>query len=191
MLVALAGTEMPLTGRDVVRLVDRRSPSAVAAALDRLVQHGLVRRQHAGRAYLHSLNRKHLAAHAVELLAEMRTALRDRLRNLVQGWEQASVHLSIFGSAARGDGDLGSDIDLFLVRPDDINVDDPLWRGQVRDLEIQVEDWTGNAAEIHEIDHDDLRQFVHEAPPVLRELRADAIDVCGTRLYELLKDAGG
>ena len=61
-LVVLAGTTAPLTGRQITRLVKRGTSPSVSAALDRLVEQGVVHRQEAGRAYLHTLNRDHIAA---------------------------------------------------------------------------------------------------------------------------------
>lgn len=124
-------------------------------------------------------------------LAAMREELRERLRRQLDEWQQRVVHLSMFGSAARGDGDLSSDVDLFLVRPHHVDVDDPLWRSQVSNLAGAIEDWTGNSAEIHELGDEELPGFVRQSPPVLAELRADAVDISGMRLYELLRSAGG
>jgi hypothetical protein len=189
-LIALAGTVRPLTGRDIVRLTSR-SPNAVQTTLDRLVGHGLVARQEAGRAFLHTLNRDHVAAPAVDLLAGLGRALRERISALVAGWLLDPEHLSMFGSGARADGDTDSDIDLFLVRPDGVDTEDPAWRDQVADLEAKVPAWTGNRAEVHELSEGALPEFVQSAPPILRELRDDAVDLYGTRLYELLKQAEG
>lgn len=69
-----------MTGREVARLVGRNSHSGVLDVLNRLAEHGLVERQEAGRAFLYKLNRDHLAAPAVEVLANMRSELLSRLR---------------------------------------------------------------------------------------------------------------
>lgn len=55
----------------------------------------------------------------------MRSDLLSRLRAALSGWSPRAVHASLFGSAARGDGDAGSDIDIFVVRPVPIGQDDP------------------------------------------------------------------
>ena len=86
-LSVLAGTTRPLTGREIARLVGRRSHSGVLDTLDRLTEHGLVDREEAGRAFLFTLNREHLAAPAVDLLAQMRGELLDRLTHLVDSWK--------------------------------------------------------------------------------------------------------
>ncbi len=117
-LNVLVGTTRPLTGREIARLAGRPSHSGVLDVLHRLAEHGLVERQEAGRALLFTLNREHLAASAVELLANMRHELFSRLRRAIENWEVAPSHVSLFGSAARGEGDTQSDIDLFVVSPE-------------------------------------------------------------------------
>src|SRR4051812_1306892 len=87
-LVVLAGVTGPLTGRQVAELARRGSQSAVSAVLDRLVEHGLVLRQKAGRAHLHTLNREHVAAPAVEALARARSVLFDRIGRYVSVMEE-------------------------------------------------------------------------------------------------------
>src|ERR1700674_1557581 len=111
-LRVLARTTGVLTGREVAALTGRRSHSGVLDALNRLTEHGLVNRVELNRAYLFTLNREHLAAAAVELLMDMRGELLRRIRGAVDSWEIAPANVSMFGSAARGDGGTASDIDL-------------------------------------------------------------------------------
>src|SRR2546425_3589989 len=79
-LLVLRGTTRPLTGREVARLVRAGSQPAVNAALRRLAEEGLVRAEEAGNAFLYTLNREHLGAPAIELLAGIRTELERRVR---------------------------------------------------------------------------------------------------------------
>lgn len=102
------------------------------AALRRLAKEGVARAEEAGNAYLYTLNREHLTAPALELLADVRVELERRLRAEIKTWEIPPRHASIFGSAARGDGDTRSDIDIFVVRPADVPEDDPGWREQLK-----------------------------------------------------------
>jgi predicted nucleotidyltransferase len=184
-LVALARTTRPLTGRRVAELVDH-SQRGVLSVLDRFVEHGLVLRTSAGRALMHELNRDHLAAPAVELLAGMRTELLSRLRGAFAEWDVAPIHASIFGSAARGDGDTSSDIDLFIVRPASVDGETAAWRSQVERLIDDVQSWTGNHVAIVEQDERDVGRLRRSKPPVLKEVRRDGIDLAGTPLRELL-----
>jgi predicted nucleotidyltransferase len=185
-LAVLAGTSRPLTGREVARLTGRISHRGVAEALSRLVEHGLVERREAGRALLFTLNRQHLAAPAVEILAGMRTELLRRIRGLVSSWEAAAVHISIFGSTARGDGDTQSDVDVFVVRPDAVSADDPRWLKQINDLVESVELWTGNRTSVAEVAASEIEHLLADDPPIVGKLRSDAIDVSGADIATLV-----
>jgi hypothetical protein len=189
-LVILAGTTQPLTGRRVARLARRGSVAAVAKALDRLVSQGLVLRQDAPPASLYTLNREHVAASTVETLALIRTELLDRLRHGFSAWSIPPVHASLFGSAARQDGDLDSDIDIFVVRPAGVDNDDATWGEQLHDMGDAVFAWTGNRAGIIDFAEQDIEQIRERDPPVLQELRRDGIDLAGAPLRELLGRAG-
>jgi predicted nucleotidyltransferase len=158
----------------------------VLDVLNRLVEHGLVDRQEAGRALLYSLNREHLAAPAVDVLAGMRAELLNRIRQAIQGWKIVPVSVLLFGSTARGDGSTSSDVDLFVVRPNDVAEEDAAWRAQVDDLATQVERWTGNHAGIAESGEAELGRLREEEPPIVAELRSDAIVLAGLDTPALL-----
>lgn len=187
-LTVLAGTTRPLTGREVAALVGHASVDGVRKALDRFVEHGLVSRQPAGRAYLHTLNRAHVAAAAVEALAAVRTSFLARLHDAVAGWETQPAHASLFGSAARLDGDTASDIDLFVIRPKGVEEEDGAWRAQVSELVDLVHDWTGNEASVVEYGERELGRLERSARGLLSDLRADRIDLAGEPLSVVLRD---
>jgi DNA-binding transcriptional ArsR family regulator len=182
----LRGTTRPLTGREVARLVRAGSQPTVNASLRRLSDEGLVHVEEAGNAYLYTFNREHLAAPAVELLADVRAELERRLRDEIAGWRIAPVHLSVFGSAARGDGDTKSDIDIFVVRPRDVPDDDPGWHEQLDGLSDHVLAWTGNHVGLSEVSEADVRRLRRERPPFVAELSRDAIAIAGSEPDELL-----
>ena len=185
-LSVLGGTTRPLTGREIARLLGRPSHSGVLDALNRLAEHGVVDREEAGRALLFTLNREHLAAPAVDVLAGMRSELLTRLRGAVDSWQVAPVHVSMFGSAARGEGDASSDIDLFIVRPQGVEGEEPRWRGQLDHLARRVQRWTGNRAGIAEAGEEEIARLRGEEPPIVAELRSDAITIAGTEVAALL-----
>lgn len=185
--MVLAGTTRPLSGREVARLVGA-SQNGTNLALRRLVEQGLVHVQEAGRgaALLYTLNRDHIAAEAVLLLASLRSRFFVRLKDAVRGWPLQPIHASVFGSAARGDGDVESDIDLYIVRPKGIDEDDEQWRAQIDQLAKDVESWTGNHAGIVEVPESDVRRLRREQPPVVQELERDSVVLAGTPVAELL-----
>ncbi len=189
-LVVLAGTTRPLTGRDVAKLVKRGSQAGVNRALRRLVEHGVVEAQEAGAAILYSLNREHLAAPAVSSLADLRGELVRRLRQSFQVWKTRPLHASLFGSAARGDGKTSSDIDVFVVRPSGIDENDRRWREQLDQLARDVRRWTGNQLGLAEVSKRDVRRLRRIKPAVLFELRADAVTLVGPPVSELLRRGG-
>lgn len=187
-LVVLAGTTAPLTGRQIARLVRRGTSPSVSAALDRLVEQGIVHRQQAGRAYLHTLNRDHIAATAVEFLAGLRSELLRRLRDTLERWQPGPAHACMFGSAARADGDTESDIDLLIVRRADVDEEDAVWRAQLDALPEAVYAWTGNHAGVIELDEADLERLRLNPPPLLGDLRADGIDLVGIPVRALFRE---
>ncbi len=185
-LVVLAGSTVPRSGRELARRAGR-SNTGVQHVLNRLVGHGLVGRQEVGRTFLYELNREHLLAPAVAQMADARAALIRRLRKAIGAWEPAPVHASLFGSAARGDGDTGSDIDLLVVRPSDLDPEDAAWRGQLDELADSVRRWTGNSAGIAEVSEDDLPRLRRDRPPLVEEISEDAVDLAGEGMRKLLR----
>jgi predicted nucleotidyltransferase/predicted transcriptional regulator len=189
LLVALAGSREARSGRRLAKAIGR-SRTGVQAVLDRLVNDGLVHRAEAGSAFLYTFNHDHLLAPAVQEMAGVRAQLVHRMRELVGNWQMEPFHLSLFGSAARGDGDRESDIDLFLVRPRSVKAEDERWQIQVEELAERIDQWTGNHAGIVELEEKQLPGLRRRRPPALRELDRDAIDIAGTPIERLLKRDG-
>jgi predicted nucleotidyltransferase len=185
-LAVLTSSTKPRTGREVARLANR-SQAATQRVLDRLVQHGLVLREEAGRARVYTLNWEHLAADSIADLANLRLVLFRRLGEIFELWPLKPVHASVFGSAARGDGGLDSDIDIFLVRPGDIDEADENWRAQVESLATGVFEWTGNHPGIAEVSEGDLERLRRDRPAIVAGLRTDAVEIAGKPLRTLLR----
>ncbi len=185
-LVVLAGSTKPRSGRELARRAGRSNTGA-QHVLDRLVEHGLVNREEVGRTFLYELNRDHLLAPIVEQMARARTELIHRLRKVIGAWEAPPVHASLFGSAARGDGDTSSDIDLLVVRPADVDPEDATWRDQLDELADSVRRWTGNNAGIAEVSEGELPRLREDRPPVVEEVSEDAVDLAGEETRKLLR----
>lgn len=184
----LAGTKRPLSGREVARL-SGGSRSTVARALLRLADHGIVTVQEAGAgaALLYSLNREHVAADPIVDLLNLRLRLFERLAAEIQAWQVVPLHASIFGSAARGDGSTSSDIDVFIVRPAAVGIEDAAWRTNLDRLPNLIVTWTGNHAGIAEVAEGDVRRLEHEHPAILEELDRDSITLVGPPVREVLE----
>ena len=72
------------------------------------------------------------------------------------------------------------------MRPAAVDVDDPAWVGQVRDLEDQVTRWTGNPAETVEYDVGELAALAEREDPFAEELVHETRRVTGPPLVALL-----
>jgi hypothetical protein len=185
-LVALAATSMAMTGRQVALMTGRSSHSGVLTVLNRLTEHGLVERVELNRAFLFSLNRDHVAYPAVVALVGLRGELLARIQKDLDAWELPPIHMSLFGSFARGDGDTDSDVDLFVVRPAAVLEEDARWRDQLDGLTSRIYRWTGNRAAILEASETELAGLAKDEPAVVTQLRGDAIVLSGLDVPALL-----
>lgn len=176
-VAVLAATTAPLSLAEVYRRAGDGSKSGIRRVLLRLVAEGLVHEVPGG----YVLNRDHLAAPVVELLANLHGELVSRIRAEVDTWTTEPRLVGLFGSAARRDGDASSDIDLLVVSDDvnDENVD------QLRD---RIEAWTGNTSQIIAVTPADIRRLRRAKEPIIgvweRELtviRGDLGALRGTR----------
>jgi len=186
-LEVLARTTRPLTGREVHRLAGTGSPNGVRLALARLAEQGLVHAEERAKAVFYLVNRGHLAWPAVEILAGLRRTLLDRLRAEFGSWPCKPVHASLFGSAARGDGDASSDIDVLLVRPDGVGEDESPWADQVDRLRGQVQAWTGNHCQPFQVDLPRLIEHLRARDALVEAWLRDAVTLAGPDLRALLR----
>lgn len=184
-LIVLARADHAFTPPEVHQLVGERSESGVRKALERLAAQGLVHRTRVGQAHLYSLNRDHLAAKHVIALSSLRDDLIDRIGRALGKWEPGPTFAALFGSAAHGPMRANSDIDIFVVRPDVFELDDPWWRKHIDRVERQVTSWTGNDARVFEMsDHEVWTALQQDAPPrVLADIESEGIVLHGERTY--------
>jgi len=116
-LAVLARTGRPLTAGEVAAQTRRGSEIGVRRVLARLVEQGVLRSHQMGRNRVHELNRDHIAADVAIALSGFRTELWRRMRETLRQWDPGPVYACVFGSAARGNGDATSDIDVLVVHP--------------------------------------------------------------------------
>src|SRR6185437_2918308 len=178
-LAVLARAGRPLTVGEVAAESARGSEIGIRRCLARLVEQGIVRATQMGRNRVHELNRDHVAARAAEILADLRLEIWKRLRGELRRWRIGPYYACVFGSAARGDGDDQSDIDILLVHP--LFPGDPevprqptvlrkmavafkappswgdneasLWTKQIDQLRARVMSWTGNPVQIVDVSY--------------------------------------
>lgn len=168
-LGALAGSSAPMTLTEVHRIAGRGSLAGVRRVLRRLVSVGLAHDVPGG--YL--LNRDHLAAPAVELLAGLHGQLIARIREHLDGWPGDVVAAGIFGSAARRDGDENSDIDVLVVS------DSPGLAELVESLAERIHAWTGNHAQVIARTKADVKRLRDAGEPIVASWDRDLFVVVG------------
>jgi len=169
-LEVLAGTTAPLGLGDVHRLVALASKSGVRKALLRLVANGIVDIVPGG----YVLNREHLAAPAIVELAGLRRTLFDRITTEIRSWKTRVLLAGVFGSAARGNGDAHSDIDLLVVA-------ERLPDGAIGDLANRVQRWTGNECHVVVLTSKELDHAKKKREPIVDSWRQDLIVLLGDR----------
>ncbi len=209
-LAVLASAGHPLTVGQVTGLAVRGSEIGIRRAMARLVEQGIVRATMMGRNQVHQLNRDHIAAEIACLLAGLRNELWRRLREEFSGWRPMPLYAAVFGSAARGDGDDTSDIDLLLVHPpfpdekrparmsanlraeladslgEALSVSDDgdaqqRWDAQVDRLRDRVELWTGNRLQVVDMGFFEWRRATGDRQRLLEDVQRDGIELHTTR----------
>lgn len=181
-LAVLAVAGKPLTVGDVARVAARGSEIGVRRCLARLVEQGIVRTTVVGRNQVHELNRDHVAAEVAVTLAGLRNELWRRMREDLHSWRVKPLYGCVFGSAARGDGDVASDVDLLLVHPDDTTgAVETRWEAQVDALRDRVKAWTGNDLQVVELSSVEWRRPRKRHQRLFAEIRRDRVDLLKAR----------
>lgn len=172
-LLVLAGTDQHLTVGEIHRLLpEQGSLEGVRKAVQRLVDQGTVLVMFVGRSAGYALNREHLLAGAILQIADAKQELVRRLSREISTWEVQPLTVKLFGSAARGDMEDESDVDLLVVLPDEISFDEGFTL--VDELTSRASRWTGN----------DVRPLFYRAgevvpAPIFTNVLEEGIDVAG------------
>jgi hypothetical protein len=154
----------------------------VRRVLERLTEQGVATADHRGNAIYYAGNRDHLAWPAVEILAGLRRALREQLVVMIGRWSIAPIHASLFGSAARADGDEASDVDVLLVKPDLPASVDEAWDEQIHSLRSRVVALSGNRCQAFVVTAARLREHIAAGDPLVDAWLRDGIHLVGDQL---------
>jgi hypothetical protein len=184
LLAALARITGPVTLRAVAELSDV-SIAQCSRVLGTLVELGVVERVDVPPAALFRLVRDHVA---VQPLLEL-TASRDRY---LQGLGKAAgrvrpapVSIVVFGSLARGEARVGSDIDVLIVRPSAVGSDDVRWRDSVATWTHGAERASGNVVNLLEVDEAEARRLLRASRGAWSSIRREGLGVFGLTTDEL------
>jgi len=169
-LAALLRTDIPLTGRQIHALVsDDYSLWTVQESLKALTQLGIVNTQTIGRAGVHTINEDHVSVAPLRALLDPITALTGTVREAV-GNDVKTVIL--FGSIARGEANIHSDVDLAVIAPAG-------WDGRA-DLEDAVRIRLGNNCDVLVFTPEDFTHLADIGEPVVREILTGGVALIGS-----------
>lgn len=183
-LAVLAGATTAFTAPQVHALIGRYSESGVRNTLQRLRREGIVLAARTGQAWSYELNRRHLAAPQVVAIAGLRAELIERIRTDHSRWSIPAPFAAVFGSTAVGPMRTDSDVDLFVVRSDDVPPDEDIWRSQLDNLSESVTAWTGNDARVLEFGESEVISAIGSGTePVLEDILDHGVVVAGPDHY--------
>ena len=102
-LRVLAQTTEPMSGRAIAAMAGQQVGYRRASqVLGELAEAGVVLREAHPPAFLYRLNRDHVAAEPIVMLADLRSRLLRRVSEAVSRWHAQPQALWLFGSAVRG-----------------------------------------------------------------------------------------
>lgn len=182
-LRVIAGTTTALTGRTVARLVRTGSHPTVLKSLTRLADLGILDVEQAGRAYLYRLNADHLAVPHLVALATLRDAMLREIGDALRSLRPRPQAAGLFGSAARGDGDAHSDLDILIIS----DTAEDTW--DLSALADRLRRRTGNHASLHVISPGDLAARAADGAPIMDALHTDYIRLLGPSFAAVLAGA--
>jgi predicted nucleotidyltransferase len=169
-LAVLLRTDAPLTGRQVHALIsDDYSLWTVQEVLKSLTQLGLVTTQTIGRAGVHTVNEDHVSVAPLRVLLDPISALTETVREAV-GHDVKTVIL--FGSIARGEANIHSDVDLAVIAPAG-------WDGRT-ELEDAVRTRLGNDCDVLVFTSEDFTHLSGTREPVVREILTTGVALIGS-----------
>jgi len=155
--------------------------------LERLVDHGLVTAIPAARGNLYRLNRDHVLAPAVTAAVQARFEAERRLVETARRLTPKPLSLAIFGSVARSEATVDSDLDLLIIASDSPDPESETWLSQIDDLERQARIWIGNPLQTTTVTRKKLAAMVSAGAPIVDEWERDVRTIMGEDARGLIR----
>ena len=184
MLAVLAETSAELNLRTVARLANVSTAQA-SRVIPGLVELGMVERREVPPSSLLRLNRENAASRIVVELAQLRETVLKRIGAAAGELPLPPASVIVFGSFARREADRGSDIDVVIVRPDDVDDDDGTWTAGVDKWLRSARAITGNDVEVVEAGLSRAIEKLSNGGHLWEEVARDGVAIFGANLNEL------
>ena len=172
-----------LTGRRIAELAGVPNASA-SLVLAELATIGLVSAKDAGRARLYRLNRGHVLWQPMEDMLASSDRIELTLASTVRAHVGERATLALFGSFARGEAGVDSDIDVVIVWDNSIDADDKY--EIMNALHERITLMTGNRLDIVDLAEADLQRMVDEGDPLVQSWCEDSRTLAGEDLRSRL-----
>lgn len=183
-LAVLVETTTELNLRTIARLAGV-SQAQASRLLPELVALGVVERREVPPASLFRFVPENVASQALLSLARSTDVVLDEMGRLAGALPHPPVSVIVFGSFARREAVAGSDIDVVVVRPAEVEEDDERWSVSLETWRREVRRLTGNPVEVLEVSADEAAAKFAGRAPIWAEIRRDGRVVHGPGIDEL------
>lgn len=183
-LAVLAETTAELNLSTLARLAGV-SVAQASRVMPSLVELGLVERREVPPSSQFRLIRENVAAQAIIDLARSRDIALSRIGAAASAFPVSPVSIIVFGSFSRGEADERSDVDVIVVRPDDVAEDDDVWATAVERWRNEARAITGNRVEVLEVSCDEVQSRLTSEAALWRDVVRDGIAVHGLTIDRL------
>jgi predicted nucleic acid-binding protein/predicted nucleotidyltransferase len=174
-----------LIGATAIRTVSRLAGASVqqtATVIAELVSLGMVTRRDAGSSALVGLERENEAVGAVLALGHVGERVMERLRDSAQDIAPQPASLIVFGSFARGDARLTSDLDVLAVRPIGLSPDENTWLDSLGKWESNARRIVGNPVHTLVVSQEELEGLMRRRSGPWRAIAAEGVTLLGSSL---------
>lgn len=183
-LTVLVETTAELNLRTIAQLAGI-SQAQASRLLPDLVALGVVERWEVPPSSFFRLVPEHVASRALLALAQSAHTVLDEMGRLAGALPQPPVSVIVFGSFARREADVESDIDVVVIRPTEVDEDDDKWLAALEAWRRDVRRLTGSPVEVLEVSADEARTKLGGRGQVWADIRRDGQVVHGLTIDEL------
>ncbi len=183
-LAVLAETTAELNLRTIAQL-SGVSQAHVSRILPGLVELGVVERREVPPSSLFRLVTEHVATRAILDLARSTDTVLGEIGRLARSLPLPPVSVIVFGSFARREAHAESDIDVVVIRPDELHNDDDQWSTSIEQWRTDIRRITGNRVEVLEVSADEAAARLSGRAELWNEIRRDGRVVHGLGIESL------
>ena len=183
-LAVLVETTAELSLRTLARLAGA-SLAQASRVPPGLVELGLVERREVPPSSQFRLVRSNVGARAVIDLARSRNSVLDSIGVRAAALPIPPASVIVFGSFARGEAGRESDVDVVVIRPDEISEDDEDWSTSIESWRNDATATAGNTIQVLEVSATAVQPRLRGSKQLWRDIRRDGIVIHGLTIGEV------